>query len=250
VNLTFSKPTSGAAEQRLLFSGYRAAGYAGLQLKSRQYQPYLGVPGRFTAEWGDDPASVNSLIVMDTLDEAGVGRLRALVEFAAAVLSERVVFCLAVSRSSVDDDDIRGFAKILSNLGNEARRLGIRLSLHHHYDQPVMYRRDFDTFCAAADKDSVSLTLDTAHLAKSGIDDIAGILADYSEYVDNIHLKDLRNGEFRLLGQGDIEFGPFFDVIRRIRYDGALCIDEESGASLADGLSVSYRYVADRLRVS
>jgi inosose dehydratase len=247
VNLTFSKPTSSAAEQRLLFGRYRAAGYAGLQLKSRQYQPYVGAPGRFAAEWGDDPAAVSSLIAMDTLDEPGVGRLRALVEFAAAVRSERVVFCLAVSRSSVDDDDIRGIARLLSKLGNEARGLGIRLSLHHHYDQPVMYRRDFDTFCAAADSDSVSLTLDTAHLAKSGIDDIAGLLADYSDYVDNIHLKDLRDGEWRLLGQGDIEFGPFFDVLRRIRYDGGLCVDEESAASLEDGLAVSYRYVADRL---
>jgi inosose dehydratase len=248
VNLTLSKPTSSAAEQRLLFGSYRAAGYAGLQLKSRQYEPYLGAPERFIAEWGADQASVNSLIAMDTLDEAGVSRLRALIGFAAAVRSERVVFCLAVSRSSVDDDDIRGFAKILSKLGDEARGLGVRLSLHHHYDQPVMYPRDFATFCAAVDKESVSLTLDTAHLAKSGIDDIAGILAGYAEFVDNIHLKDFRNGEFRLLGQGDIEFTSFFDVMRSIRYDGGLCIDEESGASLEDGLAVSYRYVADRLR--
>jgi sugar phosphate isomerase/epimerase len=247
VNLAFSKPTFSVAEQRSLFGSYRTAGYTGLQLKSRQYEPYLSAPERFAGEWGDDPALVNSLIAMDTLDEAGIRRLRALFGFAAAVRSERIVFCLAVSRSSADDDDIRDFAKTLSQLGNEARRLGIRLSLHHHYDQPVMYRRDFETFCTAADKDSVSLTLDTAHLAKSGIGDIASVLADYAEYVDNIHLKDLRNGEFRLLGQGDIEFGPFFDVLRRVRYDGALCIDEESGASLEDGLSVSHRYVSDRL---
>lgn len=75
----------------------------------------------------------------------------------------------------------------------------------------------------------VSLTLDTAHLAKSGVTDIAGILADYAEFVDNIHLKDLRNGEFRLLGQGDIEFTPFFDTLRPCAMSG-LCASTRKAA--------------------
>src|SRR5689334_22683529 len=144
MRLAFSRPTAGPAEQSELFSSYRAAGFDGLQLKAGQYAAYLREPARFRQDWGADPGTVSALITGGRLDTEGVAALRQMIAFAAAVQSERVVFCHGVHRSAVTPADLREFASILGDLGAEARASGVTLSLHHHYDQPVMHRDDFD----------------------------------------------------------------------------------------------------------
>jgi inosose dehydratase len=243
VKLAFSKPTRDEAGQRLLFSSYRAAGYDGLQLKGNQYSPFIAEPAKFQEQWGDDPALVESLITMSLLDEAGAGRLRELFRFAAAVGSRRVVLCHDVPREGLTDADLVRFAAELSELGEEASAQGVRLSLHHHTNQPVMHRRDFDIFFEAVVDKAISLTVDTGHLMKSEVLDIAGLLRDLAPVIDNIHLKDYANGEFRLLGQGSVEFGPILDALSALDPETTLCVDEESRASIEEGLEVSRQYV-------
>lgn len=247
MRLAFSKPTSGIEEQRLLFDRFGPAGYDGLQLKGPQYRPYLDDPGAFRERWSRDPATASALITGGTLDADGLADLRSVVSFAGAVGSERVVFCHGVPRAGVSDDDIAGFARTLSEAGRAAADNGVALSLHHHYDQPVMHRRDFDVFFDAADHDAVRLTVDTAHLVKSGIFDVAGVVADFAAVIDNFHLKDFADGEFRLLGNGTLDLDKLFTTIRAIGYDGWLCVDEESAAGLVEGMEVSMDFVRSRI---
>ncbi len=243
MTLAFSKPTRGVDDQRLLFDTYQAAGYEGLQLKGNQYAPYLDSPARFRDEWGDDPAHVSSLITMSPLDEEGTERLRGLFRFAEAVGAQRVVLCHDVPRAGLTDDDLVGFARLLSGLGRESSDLGVRLSLHHHANQPVMHRRDFDVFFDAVEDSAVALTVDTGHLVKSGVLDIAGLLRDLAPVIDNVHLKDYADGEFRLLGKGTVDFDGVPAALATL--DGAtLCVDEESRAEIGEGLEVSRRFLA------
>lgn len=246
MRLAFSKPTAGADEQRQLFDRFGPGGYDGLQLKAGQYQPYVDDPARFTDRWGAAPGATSALIAMGTLDDDGRERLRAVVAFGAAVGSERVVFCHGMRREGLTDADIAGFAGVLSELGREAADRGVALSLHHHYDQPVMYRRDFDVFFDAADRDAVHLTVDTAHLVKSGVTDLAGLVADLAPVVDNLHVKDYADGEFRVLGRGDLDLDPLFATLRSIGYDGWLCADEESRTGLVEGMDASMAYLRAR----
>lgn len=243
MKLAFSRPTGTETEQRELFSSFRAAGFQGLQLKAGQYERYLDAPLRFQEEWGDDPANTSALIAGGSLDEAGIQRLRRVIRFASAVRSERVVFCHALSRRGLTPADLRRFAGILSDLGKEAQAAGVRLSLHHHYDQPVMHCADFDTFFEAADEDAIGLTLDTAHLVKSGVRDIAELVHAFAPVIDNVHLKDFAAGEFRVLGEGEIDFAPVFRALRAIGYDGWLCADEESGGDLSTGMTASFWFI-------
>lgn len=120
------------------------------------------------------------------------------------------------------------------------------LSLHHHYDNPVMHRRDFDVFFDAADHDAIGLTIDTAHLAKSGVDDIAGLVVDFASVIDNFHLKDFADGEFRLLGEGTLDLDKLFVTLHTIGYNGWLCVDEETNANLLDAMNLSIQYVHER----
>lgn len=240
----FSIPTQSEDEQRQLFQGFRQMGYDGLQLKGGQYLRYVIEPQRFQDEWGSDPALVSGLIFGGGLDAAGQAALRQVLNFAAATGSKRVIFCHGLPRGGLQPEDIREFARILSDFGQEALQHGVALSLHHHYDQPVMYLDDLRVFFGAATPGAVSLTLDTAHLAKSGVQDIAGVAREFASVLDNVHVKDFAVGQFVPLGQGEIDFAPLFRTLRASGYHGWICADEESGMGIPTGMQAARDFLA------
>jgi len=246
--LAFSKPTSDDAERHVLFTTFRASGYQGLQLKYGQYSEYLDQPTRFSEQWGAEAGAIASgLITGGSLDDDGIEALRRVFRFAQAAGSERIIFCHAQPRQGLTSADIKGFARILSELGKEAQQdYGVTLSLHHHYNQPVMYRQDFATLFDALDDQAVRLTVDTAHLVKSGIEDIAGILREYRQVIDNIHMKEIEDGAFKVLGQGTIDFTPVFAALHEIGYEGWLCADEESGSDLHTAMETCAEFLTTR----
>lgn len=248
MKIAFSKPTHGLDEQRALFEGYRAAGYEGLQLKGGQYAGYLGDPAGFIGKWGDDRALTSGLITMGALDSDGVAQLRRVIGFGVRTGAMRIIFCHDHPRDGVTAPDLARFARTLSRLGLQAADQGVALSLHHHYQQPVMYREDVEVFFSAAEH--VGLTVDTAHLVKSGINDVAGLIRDFGGVIDNVHAKDYERGEWRILGRGTLDFSAIIAALHDINYGGWLCVDEESPASLAEGLRASREYVRQLLRTS
>ena len=238
---SFSKPVPEGEIDRLVVS-YRAEGYEGLQLKQGQYLEHVADPDGLRARWGDDPGTYSALIVFDTLRTDGLARLRDIVSFASAVGAERVVFCHDHPREGVDKDVLRAFAGILSLEGLAARDRGVALSLHHHFGQPVMLPEDFRVFFDAVG-DTVGLTVDTAHLAKSGIDDIPAFIREFAPVIDNLHLKDYDGEQWRLLGEGDLALVDILTAFDETGYTGWLCVDEESSASLDDGFRLSREWL-------
>lgn len=247
MKLAFSSLTASDEQVDELFRSFAQAGYDGLQLKGGQYLPYLDDPDRFLAERGDTPGAASALIAGGTLDDDNFHLLHRIFDFAQAVGSERIVFCHTAGREGLTADDIRAFAEELAELGSDALDHGLQLSLHNHYDSPVMRREDFDAFFGAPVVQTVSLTVDTAHLAKSGVTDMAGLVRDFAHVIDNVHLKDFAAGQWRMLGQGEIDFAPVFAAIREIGYDGWVSADEESGADVAEAMRHCRRFMADGL---
>jgi len=244
VKIAFSKPTQDDAERQTLFTHFRSSGYTGLQLKYSQYEAYIDQPTSFLEAWGADARAIASgLITGGYLDDAGIADLRRVFKFAQVVGTERIIFCHSQPRQDLSRADIQGYARTLAHLAEEAQQHNTSLSLHHHYNQPVMYRQDFADFFAIAGEQSVKLTIDTAHLVKSGIDDIAAVIRDYHRVIDNIHLKDIAGGDFKLLGQGNIDFTKVFVALHEIGYTGWLCADEESGSNLMDAMQASAQFI-------
>ncbi len=94
--------------------------------------------------------------------------------------------------------------------------------------------------------------MDTAHLAKSGVDDIPAFLAEFAPIVDNIHLKDYSeqdraDGEWRLLGEGELDLDGILRQLAADDFEGWLCVDEESSASLDEGFRVSRAWLDHHL---
>jgi len=237
VKLAFSKPTQSPSEERLILHQFRRIGYDGLQLKGSQYSPFLDSPSQWLAECGEQAGAASALIVGGILDEPGTEYLRRVLRFGEAVGTEMIVFCHGASRENQTAEDLKRYAQQLSDLGREAAHGGLKLSVHNHFNQPLMTPRDLRVFFGAADPETVGLTIDTAHLVKSGIDDVAAAIREFGPFIDNFHLKDIQDGEFRVLGAGRIDFAPVFDAIRFIGYDGWVSADEESGADLETAMT-------------
>lgn len=243
MKFAFSKPTREAHEQGDLFHSFRAAGYDGLQLKLDQYQADLDQPERFRDRWQAVPGIASGLIVGARLDDAGLARLHRVIKFAGAVGTELIVVVLDEPRQVTPERSIEQCARTLSDLGQEARATGTKLSLHHHFNQLVMTRDDIARFFAATDGRSVGLTVDTAHLVKSGVTDVAGIIREFRQVVDNIHAKDYADGQWRVLGQGAIDFAPIFAALLDNQFTGWVCADEESGSDLEGALRDCQRFL-------
>ena len=251
----------------MLFSTYRGYGYEGLQLKAGQYLSCLDDPGQAQpvfaddAAFADDAGLCSGLIFGGQLDDTGLSALRRVIDFAALVKSERVVFCHNHPRAEVTADDLRRFASVLSSAGSYAHDRGTTLSLHHHYNQPVMFPDDIRLFFEYTQPGSVGLTIDTAHMWMAGVDDVGATIEEFADVLDNVHLKDCRDDApgqrlpsgartataFVPLGQGQLDFEPVFRALRSTGYSGWLCVDEESGADIGQSLKLSYDFVSERL---
>jgi inosose dehydratase len=261
MKIAFSAPTTSVSEQEVLFAGYREAGYEGLQLKAGQYLAYLDDQDGALPAARQDPGRFSGLIFGGSLDETGQELLRKVLDLAARVRSERVIFCHGLAKEKVTADDIRRFASVLSRLGSDAQARGTRLSLHHHYGQPVMFPDDIGLFFDHVDPGSVGLTIDTAHMWMAGQDDVGTVVEQFAPVLDNVHLKDCRDdapGErlasrarrattFMPLGQGELDFEPVFRALSSSGYSGWLCVDEESGADIGTSLKLSRQFVVDGL---
>ncbi|WP_100405331.1 sugar phosphate isomerase/epimerase family protein [Bacillus solitudinis] len=248
MKFAFSRPTATKEQRETLFLNYRSVGYDGLQLKYGQYAPYLNNPGSFIEEWGNQEGVASALIAGGKLDEHNHQEMKSILAFAQTVGVERIVFCHGIPRNEIVEDDLKKFASQLSELGKEAyEQFGVQLSLHHHHNQPVMYRSDFDVFFDNVRGDSVNLTVDTAHLYASGIRDIAEVIYSFKDRIDNFHMKDFADGDWKVLGEGIIDFKPIFKAIQTIEYDGWISADEESGSGILQGMRDCYRYMKEGL---
>jgi sugar phosphate isomerase/epimerase len=243
MRIAFSKPVP-AGDFEVLLTEYGPAGYDGLQLKTGQFLPWIESADDFRDLVAGKPGAAAALVYFDELDDA---RLSNVIDFAASVDSEMVVFCHNRSREGVTSEIRIRLAEQLAESGRNAAAAGIRLSLHHHFDQPVMLPEDVREFWGAIEPGSVGLTVDTAHLAKSGVMDIPGFIREFAPIIDNIHLKDFADDEWRLVGQGDLDLDGILAALADVGYDGWLCIDEESDAPLATGLRASRAWLDDHL---
>ncbi|GAF66895.1 sugar phosphate isomerase/epimerase family protein [Alkalihalobacillus trypoxylicola] len=248
MKFAFSRPTTTTEDMNTLIKNYQSIGYDGLQLKYAQYGPYIHNPQEFLDLFGTFKGVASGLIAGGRLDEKNQNELRELFLFSQKIGVERIIFCHGVPRKEVSDDDLGKFAIQLSDLGQEAfEKYGVKLSLHHHYNQPVMYRRDFDLFFDKVRDQSINLTVDTAHLYASGIKDIDELIYNFQDHIDNFHLKDFKNGDWKILGEGEINFEPIFNSIHGINYHGWVSADEESGSDILTGMKDCLSFMKEGL---
>lgn len=231
MKIGISRPTDGVAATREMLELAAEHGFAGVQLKENQYRDTGLAAEGFRAAYGARADLVRGGLIaypggnMDAWEE----HLHPVMEFAASVGAGHVCICAGVPRAGGLADVQARAAAALSRLGEFAGERNLRISLHNHADSPFETPEDVVRMAELLDPALCGLTLDTAHFAKGGCRDIAGMIPRLQEHIINIHLKDLAaDGRFCPVGQGTLEMKAILAEVARIGFREWLIIDEES----------------------
>jgi inosose dehydratase len=142
----------------------------------------------------------------------------------------------------LDDTGWERFADGLARADELARGRGFRPVFHPHTSTYVEAPVEIDRLLALSD---IDLLVDTGHLLVGGSDPVQA-LRDWGDRVGYVHLKDARlevvrdvvaegtgaidawrRGIFCELGAGDVDLDAFLTELRRVGYDGWLCVEQD-----------------------
>ena len=140
----------------------------------------------------------------------------------------------------------------LEKLGEIAQEKDMEIVYHHHMGTGIQTTEEIDKLMQETDPDKVSLLFDTGHLYYSGEDPIE-IFEKYSDRIKHIHFKDVRDnivdeikekndsfltgvrkGAFTVPGDGNIDFAPIVDLIKKSDYEGWIVVEAEQDPSIAN----------------
>lgn len=121
-------------------------------------------------------------------------------------------------------------AKIIGRIG---KQYGVTVCLHPHLDTRIQNKDEIEKLVQESSKQELSLCFDTAHLVAAGMD-CSEMLEEYASWISYIHLKDIAPeremivthfDRFRALGEGIIDFGKIINTLKKINYNGNLCVE-------------------------
>jgi len=138
-------------------------------------------------------------------------------------------------------DDYRRLGRLMTELGKRTGNLGVPLVYHHHMNSTGEKPQEVAAVLEAADKRHVRLLFDVAHYQQGGGDPVAAIRT-YRDWIDVVHLKDVRPSpeasgaggsgrsggsggsggaspyQFVELGRGRVDLPGVFTALRDINY--------------------------------
>jgi len=132
-------------------------------------------------------------------------------------------------------DDYRRLGRLMGELGKRTSDLGVPLVYHHHMNSTGEKPEEVAAVLDAADPKQVRLLFDVAHYQQGGGDPVAA-LRKYRDWIEVVHLKDVRTTEaggsgrsggagsaggyeFVELGRGRVDMPGVFAALRDIAFD-------------------------------
>ncbi len=147
--------------------------------------------------------------------------------------------------------DVAAYAARLTEFGRRLKgEYGLTLAYHHHL---MMVAETFDEVSRLFDATGrdAGLLLDTGHAHAGGFD-YANLIERFGDRIVHIHLKDVRDaviaevrrgdrsfnggvraGMFTVPGDGQVDFAPVADFVRRSGYRGWLIVEAEQDPAAA-----------------
>ena len=155
-------------------------------------------------------------------------------------------------------------AKGLNKLGTIAGEYGITLAFHHHMGTVVQSEQEIDMLMEKTDAKKVYLLYDSGHAVYAGTDYIK-VVQKYISRIAHIHLKDIRSkviekvraeklsflqgvrlGTFTVPGDGQLDFEPIFEIVKKSGYTGWLLVEAEQDPAVAEPLryaTIAKKYI-------
>ena len=149
-----------------------------------------------------------------------------------------------VRADGIQDDDYKRLAEGLERVVNIACSCGMAASYHPHLGTIV---ERADQLARIMPQTSINLCPDTGHIEAAG-DISAQIVKQYKDRIHYIHLKDVRNGNFLPLGEGQVDFQAVLAELDVQNYTGWITVELDSYAGPPKDPAVRSRaYLAEKL---
>ena len=167
------------------------------------------------------------------------------------------------ARPKLECDEVRVYAKKLSEVAKWTADQGMVLAYHHHMGSIIEAEEDVDALMDGASKE-VTLCFDTGHLLFGG-GDVMATLDRWAERVHHVHYKDIRPdivrdvrdhdrsfldaviaGAFTVPGDGCIDFQAVTDRLKAMDYGGWIVVEAEQDPAKAppfDYSKMGYQHI-------
>lgn len=227
----------------------------------------LGMRGlRVSEPWVSTYFTVNNMLErtleqfrqqMDFIKDMG-GTDIVLAELGGAVHQVPMVTPLT-NKPILDDRQWQALCDGLNRIGRMAAENGMRICYHHHVGTGVQTPPEVDRLVHSTDPEVVHLLFDPAHGYWGGCDPYK-LVADYTDRIKHVHLKDVRKavierctrdnlsfiesiveGVFTVPGDGDLDFRPILQTLSDGDYEGWLVVEAEQDPAKAHPLTMAMK---------
>jgi inosose dehydratase len=251
-----------------------AVGFRGIQLRGEAF-----------AQYGDKPAALREALAQHRLTFAvlssgnlSIDPAREREQIATHVSHAQFVKDVGGLYLQVIDerpkgraivaDDYRRLGKLMTELGKRTGDVGIPLVYHHHMNSFGEKPEEVDAVLNAADKKHVRVLFDVAHYQQGGGDPVAA-LRKYRDWIDVVHLKDVRPAppappappgppgspassyQFVELGRGRVNLPGVFAALGDITFKGWAIVEldrvPDPGGSPKESAEINKRYITDKM---
>jgi len=244
-----------------------AVGFRGIQLRSEAFQQY----GEKPAALREALAKRNLAFVALSSGNLSIDPAREKEELARHLAHARFLRDAGGRYLQIIDErpkgrtvvaaDYRRLGRLLTELGKRTSDLGIPMVYHHHMNSTGEKPHEVAAVLDAADRKVVRVLFDTAHYQQGGGDPVAAI-RQYREWIEVLHLKDVRAGgaggaggegayQFVELGRGRVDLPGVFAALDEINFSGWGIVEldrvPDPGGSPKQSAETNKRYLVDTL---
>jgi inosose dehydratase len=160
-------------------------------------------------------------------------------------------------------DDYTRLGRLLTALGRQVSDLGVQLVYHPHMNSLGERPTEVAAILDAADRKHVRVLFDVAHYLQGGGDPAAAI-RQYRDWIQVLHLKDVRAGEagraggagyqFVELGRGRVDLPAVFNALAEIQFRDWAIVEldrvPDPGRTAKESAEINKKYLVDRMRVT
>jgi inosose dehydratase len=145
----------------------------------------------------------------------------------------------AVRSTGIIEQDYQQLGQALEKVAELARHIGLVPTYHPHLGTCVQAPDQLEKLFKYT---GIGLCPDTAHVQAGGGDPIA-LLRKYASRINYVHLKDIKQGVFLPLGQGEQNYSQILAALKETGYDGWITVELDSFPDPKRGAEISKAFL-------
>lgn len=170
------------------------------------------------------------------------------------------------TKPRLSDDEIRVYARRMTEFGEWCAEQGMPLAYHHHMAAAVETEAELDAFMAASGE-GIPLLYDAGHMAFAG-GDVLRVIDNHHARISHVHTKDVRQGivdgldrsresfldavvkgAFTVPGDGSLDFEAIVKRLASHGYQGWFVVEAEQDPRVSPPFDMAVKGHTELLRV-